>query len=274
MAYTYVHNRSRTQIDYILTRKYQGTYQMRGCKPIHSFPVAAWRTCGMHHPLLLPVDYTWQPGPPSHASRLKINEEQLRQEMQSHTMRYQQYQRALYGSIHNIQEINMNHINQQIQQISHQYYPMHRTMPTTYHEHASVQHVIRQKWQLLAAMRRTAGTTLKRVFSFWSHFIQFRKTKQQANKASRQARRDKYECSCRRLNDMPAATTPTQCSESYVGWHRSRSTRRFRFMGHGVKFSVALVKHKPYMILKQMLGIRLPLPVRRGPSHMPSCCTP
>ena len=189
-AYTYNGLQSRTQIDYILARQYQATHRMRACRTITHFPIAEWRTCGM---LVVDVDYNWKPSPSTLSRRININTEQLRHDMQTDAIAYQSYQKALSEALTDITTIDMNLINRQIQHVSSQYYPSVHTKPVAYHEHAQVQLIVRQKWQHLAAMRKSTGTTMRQVFMFWRHFIRFRRTKHSANKASRQARRDKYE---------------------------------------------------------------------------------
>ena len=61
------------------------------------------------------------------------------------------------------------------------------------HEHPTVQAIIKKKWSYLALMRKYAGTTVKQVFNFWKTLLRFRQTRTAANKASRGARRAKYE---------------------------------------------------------------------------------
>ena len=166
---------------------------MRECHTIPNFPVAAWRTCGMHLPLTVEVDYTWKPNPNHTTRSSNINTEQIRQDRLNNTDVYQSYQQALHDALNHLNIIDMNLINRKIQQVSRQYYPSGGIARSAYHEHPQVQTIVRQKWQRLAAMRRSTGTTMKQVFSFWRHFIRFRQTKHAANKASKQARRDHYD---------------------------------------------------------------------------------
>ena len=110
-AYTYSSQQSRTQIDYILSRKAQTTRRMRQCQPVRSFPVAAWRTCGMHRPLQVVIDYIWRPPriPPRFNNKIDI--EKLKQDMQHSTPQYLSYQQALQQALAQVRDLNMSHID-------------------------------------------------------------------------------------------------------------------------------------------------------------------
>ena len=60
-AYTFEHRGFRTQLDYMFVRYHQVTQQMRQCRAIDHFPVTAWRQSGLHRPLLVTINYRWQP---------------------------------------------------------------------------------------------------------------------------------------------------------------------------------------------------------------------
>ena len=192
-AFTYAGLQSRTQIDYILVRRPQATCCMRRCRPMSGFPVAAWRTCGMHRPLTMFVDYQWRPPSRPSESNYRVNVEQIRQDMDNAVNTFTHYKQALDTALAGVNTLNMELINQVILAVSHRYYPVQSTSHMPYHEHTAVQSVVKQKWSYLAAMRKYTGTTLKQVISFWHCLVKFRASKKAADKASRAARRAKYE---------------------------------------------------------------------------------
>ena len=100
-AFTYTCQQSQTQIDYILVRRHQVTRRMRMCRPLRNFPIAAWRTCGMHRPIHVDIDYEWRPTSTSSHKHTKINIEQIRHDMQQNTLQ---------------NNLNMDAINQNILQ--------------------------------------------------------------------------------------------------------------------------------------------------------------
>ena len=242
-AYTYSSQQSRTQIDYILSRKAQTTRRMRQCQPVRSFPVAAWRTCGMHRPLQVVIDYIWRPPriPPRFNNKIDI--EKLKQDMQHSTPQYLSYQQALQQALAQVRDLNMSHINMHIKRISSQYYPTQTTSLKPYHEHHAVQDIIKTKWKYLAAMRKCAGTTVQQTFRFWLLLVRFRRTRTVANKLHELPDEKDTRPFFRRRRSMHPRTTCIKCSASSVGSPQSSATRRFKSMPRMDKSLAAMLKH-------------------------------
>ena len=139
-AYTYYNQQTKTQIDYILARRSQATSQMRQCRPLRDFPVAAWRTCGMHRPLQVNIDYTWRPPPSKARACAPVDIERIRDDMYQDTSYYRGYQQALVKYLAAIDTIDMDVItidmdviNERILTISHRYYPQGNKHQPLYH---------------------------------------------------------------------------------------------------------------------------------------------
>ena len=198
-AYTYEHRECRTQIDYVLVRKREATHRMRLCKPLHGFPVTAWRLSGLHVPLSAYLEFSWKPqrqGPRS----AQVDVDKVKHAILESGHDLVRFQQVVSQKLDGLLTYDTDQVNQVLLQQGAAFFPEQNRQPKPIHEDAGVQGITRCRWRHLHMCRqfaqnvqRTGARQLHMLFQSWKHFSKYRSLRREANRASRVARRCRFE---------------------------------------------------------------------------------
>ena len=194
-AFTFEHQGCRTQIDFVFARRHQVTTQMRQCKPLQAFPVTAWRQSGLHRPLAVALDYRWQPKPHTTVSR-RVDIDAVAVAVQRQTPQLHAFQNEVLLSLQHQTITNTLDLHQVLYDCCVHHFPAASTRRLYAHQNSAVQQIVRSRWLHLQRgklFRRLAATDLASAWRCWHHFARFRALRREANRASRQARKQRFE---------------------------------------------------------------------------------
>ena len=194
-AFTFSHQGCRTQIDYIFARRHQTTGDMRRCRPLQAFPVTAWRQSGLHRPLVTLLDYKWQPNSRNFSSR-RVDTDAIANAVQWQTPQLHSFQHAVQTSLCNRAHTGTLDLHQVLYDCCVRHFPAVANRREYAHQHPEVQQVVRSRWQHLhrgKLYRHSAASDLRSAWRCWHHFARFRALRREANRASRQARKQRIE---------------------------------------------------------------------------------
>ncbi|CAE7208885.1 unnamed protein product [Symbiodinium sp. CCMP2592] len=194
-AYTFTHNGGRTQIDFVFARKHQVTRQMRSCHALEGFPVTAWRQSGLHRPLQVSLDYRWIPSSTPQQSR-RIDHDAIATAVRQCTPQLHDYQLDVQTVMARNPPRDTSALHQVLYDCCLRHFPASTQRREYAHNHAEVRDVVHSRWLHLQRgkyHRRFAAACMSSAWHCWHHFARFRALRREANKASRTARRQRYE---------------------------------------------------------------------------------
>ena len=194
-AFTFEHQGCRTQIDFVFARRHQVTTQMRQCKPFQAFPITAWRQSGLHRPLAVTLDYRWQPKSHTTVSR-RVDIDAIAVAVQRQTPQLHAFQHEVLLSLQRQTITNTLDLHQVLYDCCVHHFPAASTRRLYAHQNSAVQQIVRSRWLHLQRgklFRRLAATDLASAWRCWHHFARFRALRREANRASRQARKQRFE---------------------------------------------------------------------------------
>ncbi|CAE7380080.1 slc47a1 [Symbiodinium sp. CCMP2592] len=194
-AYTFTHNGGRTQIDFVFARKHQVTRQMRSCHALEGFPVTAWRQSGLHRPLQVSLDYRWIPSSTPQQSR-RIDHDAIATAVRQCTPKLHEYQLDVQTVLARNPPRDTSALHQVLYDCCLRHFPASTQRREYAHNHAEVRNVVHSRWLHLQRgkyHRRFAAACMSSAWHCWHHFARFRALRREANKASRTARRQRYE---------------------------------------------------------------------------------
>ena len=198
-AHTFKHQGFKSQIDFIFVRRHEATPLMRQCKPQHGFPVTAWRLSGLHVPLCTCLNFRWRP-PPNRDRQAKIDSDQVNLALKQQLPVLQQFRQAVAAMTGHVQAYSTEVFNQALMQQGALFFPEVRQPRCSPSDADIIKQVARSRWKHFQLSRQHARSPgwngmqlMNRVFMTWMHFAKFRGMRREANKASRDARRDRFE---------------------------------------------------------------------------------
>ena len=172
---------------------------MRLCKPLHGFPVTAWRLSGLHVPLSVCLEHSWTPqrrGP----QVVRVDVDQVKRAMHHTGEVLAQFQQDVLMQLADCPTYDTEEVNRVLLQQGAVHFPAQQHKQEPAHEDAGVQSITRCRWRHLHLRRQfaqMAGSSgirqLSAMFHSWRHFSKYRSLRREANRASRQARRNRYE---------------------------------------------------------------------------------
>ena len=194
-AYTFEHQRHRTQTDYVFVRRHQVTQLMRQCGPLGDFQVTAWRLSGLHRPLQLQLDYRWKPRG-RHAPGRRIDHDAIATAVVKRSPQLWDFQRDVQDAIAQDPEVDTLALHQVLYDCCLRHFPATPSRREYAHNHPDVQQVVHSRWEYLRRgryYRRFAADDLLSAWRCWHNFARFRALRRAANKASRLARRQRVD---------------------------------------------------------------------------------
>ena len=189
-SFTYENQGRHTQIDYVFARRHQVTPCVRNCHPIPDFPITAWCQTGLHRPLVVSIDYVWKPAQ-LQAGRGIDTDAMARAHMQQSPLIAsfrQDVQRAIQEEPASLHQI--------LYDSSLKHFPAQPVRKQYAYQHEEVERAVQSRWLHLNQgkfYRQTASTCLASAWKCWYHFARFRAMRRDANRASRQARKQRYD---------------------------------------------------------------------------------
>ena len=198
-AFTFEHQGYRSQIDYVFVRKHEATPIMRQCRPLHGFPITAWRLSGLHIPLCVCVDSKWKPQY-ARDRPTRIDTDQVKDALLRQTSVMQQFRQAVAQQVGNASNYCAETFNKVLLQQGAVFFPDRRNTRRAAYEEEGVQRIIKCRWKHLRMSKQYAQSPcagdlqyLNQMFQSWLHFAKFRNLRREANRASRAARRNRLE---------------------------------------------------------------------------------
>ena len=194
-AYTFEHQRHRSQIDYVFVRRHQVTQLMRQCGPLGDFQVTAWRLSGLHRPLQLQLDYRWKPRG-RHAPGRRIDHDAIATAVVKRLPQLWDFQRDVQDVIAQDPEVDTLALHQVLYDCCLRHFPATPSRREYAHNHPEVQQVVHSRWEFLRRgryYRRFAADDLLSAWRCWHNLARFRALRRAANKASRLARRQRVD---------------------------------------------------------------------------------
>ena len=168
-AYTFEHQRHRSQIDYVFVRRHQVTQLMRQCGPLGDFQVTAWRLSGLHRPLQLQLDYRWKPHG-RHAPGRRIDHDAIATAVVKRSPQLWDFQRDVQGVIAQDPEVDTLALHQVLYDCCLRHFPATPSRREYAHNHPEVQQVVLCRWEFLRRgryYRRFAADDLLSAWRCW-----------------------------------------------------------------------------------------------------------
>ena len=193
-SFTYENQGRHTQIDYVFARRHQVTPCMRNCRPIPDFPITAWRQTGLRRPLVVSVDYVWRPAQ-LQAGRRIDTDAMARAHMQQSPL-IASFRRDVQRAIQEVAPEDPASLHQILYDSSLKHFPAQPVRKQYAYQHEEVERAVQSRWLRLNQgkfYRQTATTCLASAWKCWYHFARFRAMRRDANRASRQARKQRYD---------------------------------------------------------------------------------
>ena len=193
-SFTYENQGRHTQIDYVFARRHQVTPCVRNCRPIPDFPITAWRQTGLRRPLVVSVDYVWRPAQ-LQAGRRIDTDAMARAHMQQSPL-IASFGRDVQRAIQEVAPEDPASLHQILYDSSLKHFPAQPVRKQYAYQHEEVERAVQSRWLHLNQgkfYRQTATTCLASAWKCWYHFARFRAMRRDANQASRQARKQRYD---------------------------------------------------------------------------------
>ena len=193
-SFTYENQGRHAQIDYVFARRHQVTPCMRNCHPIPDFPITAWRQTGLHRPLVVSIDYVWRPAQ-LQAGRRIDTDAMARAHMQQSPL-IASFRQDVQRAIQEVAPEDPASLHRILYDSSLKHFPAQPVRKQYAYQREEVERAVLSRWLHLNQgkyYRQTASTCLASAWKCWYHFARFRAMRRDANRASRQARKQRYD---------------------------------------------------------------------------------
>ena len=193
-AFTYENQGRKTQIDYVFVRRHQSTPGMRRCTAISDFPVTAWRQTGLHRPLLLKADYAWCPTRPRPGRG--IDRDAMANAALAQSPLITTYKNDVRVAVSQDPSVDVASLHRILYDCSLKHFPSAPVRKEYAYQTETVRTVVHGRWHHLRQgkhFRQQAASCLASAWRCWFHFARFRAMRREANRASRVARKLRYD---------------------------------------------------------------------------------